>query len=131
MIEELRQQAASHQFGVYAFCVMPDHLHALVRGLQATSDLLAFMKILKRKTGYEFQSKFRRSLWQKKFHDHILRPKESPEGVAADIWMNPVRKGLCKDAREYPYSGSFLVDWRNVTPPAEPWAPSWKSDAPA
>jgi len=131
VIEELRQQATAHQFDVHAFCVMPDHLHALVRGHQATSDLLALMKTLKQKTVYDFQRKFRRSLWQKKFHNHILRPNESPEGVAAYIWMNPVRKGLCKDAREYPYSGSFAFAWRNVAPPAESWVPSWKSDGPA
>ena len=66
IVGELRQQAAAHGFAVYAYCVMPDHLHLLVIGLSATSDLLAFLKSLKQKTAYEFRQKFGRDLWQKK-----------------------------------------------------------------
>lgn len=129
MVEELRQQAASHGFSVYAYCVMPDHVHALVMGLGATSDLLMFIKILKQKTGYQFQRKSHSSLWQKRFYDHILRERDSVERVAAYIWMNPVRAGLCKEAREYPHSGSFVLDWTRESAPVEAWVPPWKAKA--
>jgi putative transposase len=125
LIGELRQQSDSHRFAVHAYCVMPDHLHALAFGLDPAGDLLFFLKSLKQKTAYEFHTRFRRDLWQKKFYDHILRPHDSREGVAAYIWMNPVRKGICADPREYPYSGSSVLDWKQVAP-AKPWVPSWK-----
>jgi putative transposase len=127
LIEHLGDEAASHQFAVRAYCVMPDHLHALVLGLGPTSDMLALVKMLKQKTAYEFQRAFPRPLWQKKFYDHILRPNDSPAGVAAYIWMNPVRKGFCASPLDYPFSGSFALDWRKIISLVELWIPPWKT----
>jgi putative transposase len=131
LVEILHKQSIAHRFAVHAYCVMPDHFHALVSGLDRTSSLLPFIKNLKQTTSREYQRKFQEALWQKKFHDHILRPRDSAAGVAGYIWMNPVRKGLCRDAREYPYSGSLTTDWKKTIFPVEAWAPDWKATAPA
>jgi putative transposase len=131
LIEILRKQSIAHRFAVYAYCVMPDHFHALVSGLDPASSLLPFIKNLKLTTSREYQKQFGEALWQKKFYDHILRPQDNAAGVAAYIWMNPVRQGLCKDPREYPYSGSFVMDWKKAVSPIESWVPDWKAKAPA
>jgi putative transposase len=130
IVDELRRESTSHNFAVHAYSAMPDHLHGLVTGLDATSDLLAFLKSFKQRTAYEFRRRFNDDLWQKKFYDHILRQKDSVERVAAYIWMNPVRKGLCRDAREYPHSGSFVLDWKTEAVRVEAWVPPWKEKAP-
>jgi putative transposase len=129
IVDELRQSSTSHNFAVHAYSAMPDHLHALVMGLDATSNLLVFLRSLKQKTAYEFRRRFHDDLWQKKFYDHILRQTDSVERVAAYIWMNPVRKGLCKAPHEYPYSGSFVLDWRKEVARVEAWVPPWKDKA--
>jgi|SRR5579872_2343611 len=131
IIDQLGQQAASHSFAVHAYCVMPDHLHALIMGSDANSNLLVFVKKLKQKTGYDFRKSAHRTLWQKKFYDHILRQDDSVSRVAAYIWMNPVRKEICRDPCEYPHSGSFVLDWKNDRVPNNPWIPPWKSNPPA
>ncbi|MGA8366766.1 MAG: transposase [Candidatus Acidiferrales bacterium] len=127
LIENLREQSIAYRFAVHAYCVMPDHFHGLFSGIEATSNLMAFLKSLKQATAYEYRKQFHGALWQKKFYDHILRPRDNAAGVAAYIWMNPVRKGLCRDAREYPYSGSFVIDWKKAISPEESWMPDWKS----
>jgi len=53
-------------------------------------------------------------LWQEKYHDHVLRADERWESGAIYILNNPVRKGLCKRAEDWPYSGSFTADWRRL-----------------
>jgi putative transposase len=130
LIEELRRAASATAFAVFAYCVMPDHLHLLVQGIQASSNLSMFVKALKQKTAYQFAREFHRALWQRKFYDHILRPDDSVEAVAAYVWLNPVRKGLCSRAQDYPFSGSFTVDWKQIVPPSEPWLPAWKTKLP-
>ncbi len=55
LIENLRRESALHHFAVHAYCAMPDHFHALVRGMEATSNLLVFLKSLKQETAHEFQ----------------------------------------------------------------------------
>jgi putative transposase len=130
LVQILRRHSVAHGFAVHAYCVMPDHFHALASGLEPESRLLAFIKNLKQTTSREYRKQFQTTLWQKKFYDHILRPRDEAAGVAAYIWMNPVRKGLCKDPWEYPHSGSFVIDWKKATP-VKAWVPDWKDKEPA
>ncbi len=130
IVEQLREKSISNRFAVHAYCAMPNHLHALVLGLDASSDLLFFLKSFKQATAYDFKRRFGRTLWQKRFYDHILRSEDAPERVAGYIWMNPVRQGLCGDPREYPFSGSFVLDWKGAARPAVEWVPPWKGAEP-
>jgi len=126
LIDCLRREAEASGFGIHAFCVMPDHLHLLAEGLEPASDLLRFVKVLKQRTGFLYQREFHEHLWQKKFYDHILRPHDVPDRIAWYIWMNPVRKSICAQPQEYPYSGSFTLRWERATRPEQSWAPPWK-----
>ena len=103
----LRESAAGHSFEVYAYCLMPDHFHLLVMGTSNSSNLLEFVDSFKQDTGFAFQRKRGKPLWQFKFYDHILRKPNAVDSVAWYIWLNPVRKGFCKRPDEYPHSGSF------------------------
>jgi putative transposase len=128
LIEAIKKPAAGNGFLVPAYCVMPDHVHLLVQGTQAESDLLRIVNAYKQVTAHEFQQKKNLRLWQFKFYDHILRPRESGDAIAWYIWMNPVRKGLCRLPQEYPWSGSFTKHWAdqlNAFQEIE-WTPPWK-----
>ena len=128
IVQILRATAFHQKMAVYTYCLMPDHLHALVIGLEPTSDLRTFVMDFKRKATAEFQSSNSSSLWQKKFYDYILRSNDSNDRVAAYIWMNPVRKGLCTKPQDYPFSGSFVSDWKPSPDLSNPWIPSWKQN---
>jgi putative transposase len=121
----LNDTAEKYHFGVHAFCVMPEHLHVLAEGLTPESNLLLFVGNFKLLTSREYRKQTSGQLWQKKFFDHILRPKDSPEAVAWYIGMNPARKGLCKSFEEYPFSGSFTRPWK-ISTDIETWVPPWK-----
>ncbi|SRR5713226_133697 len=129
LITCLRRDADATGFAVHAYCVMPNHLHLLVEGKGAKSSLLTFIKQLKQKTAFEYQQRFGERLWQTKFYDHILRSGDSPDRVAWYIWTNPVRKGISSQPHEYPFSGSFTLEWRTAPQPPEPWIPAWKKKA--
>ncbi len=125
IIEALRTETLQHQFLVDAYCVMPDHLHFLAFGTTPASNLLVLAKSLKQRTGYAYQQETGLRLWQKNYYDHILRSSEESNDVAAYIWMNPVRKGLCRNFEEYPFSGSFTRPWK-TSPFTGAWTPPWK-----
>lgn len=126
MEEQIRSQAAGHRFFLHAWCIMPDHVHLLIKGADGSSDLLAFVVLLKQTTAHEAVQRFGVRLWQRSFYDHRVLRDASVGHVAAYIWMNPVRKGLCKDASEYPFSGSATVPWRKEVHASDPWIPPWK-----
>jgi putative transposase len=128
VIKELHAQSIHHNFAVEAYCAMPDHFHILARGLNPTANLLNLVVDFKQQTAHNYRQKHGRELWQKKFYDHILRQGDPAESVANYIWQNPVRQGICADPREYPFSGSFIHDWKNLISPPEFWRPPWKGN---
>jgi len=124
--ESLREEADRCGFVVHAYCVMPDHVHFLVEGNSDASDLIRFVKSFKQVTSFACRSRVGGPLWQRSSYDHILRGQDSLADVAWYIWMNPVRKGMCEDPRDYPFSGTFSAAWPEFRP-AETWVPPWKA----
>src|SRR5215471_4679135 len=127
-IESLDRISKATDILVHAFCVMPDHVHILVEGKNATSDVLRFVAQWKQSTGYTFRHELPRRFWQRRFYDHALRHPEDCESVAWYIWMNPVREGMVARPQEYPFSGSFTVAWPKAKPRITMWVPPWKGE---
>jgi putative transposase len=125
LLHVLREESSVRGFVVPAYCLMPDHLHFLAHGLQATSDLLSFVKSFRIKTSRAYSRETGRILWQKKFFDHILRSTICLESVAWYIWVNPVRSGLSKSVEEYPFAGSFTNAEPFRKKPERIWEPEW------
>lgn len=107
---------------------MPDHVHFLAAGASDTSNLAKFVEAFKQETAIEFMRRTRAALWQFKYYDHILRLTDSAEGVAWYIWLNPVRKGLCRTPSEYEFAGAFTPVGRKMLSGANSvrWTPPWK-----
>jgi REP element-mobilizing transposase RayT len=126
-LDNLRSEALSHAVAIHAYCIMPDHVHLLSQGRTPTTDVLRFLKDLKRKTGYAYKQETTQQLWQKKSYDHALRSTDPPDQVAWYIWMNPVRTNLCTKVNEYPYSGSLTGAGPSSAPPQETWSPPWRT----
>ena len=128
LIERLRAHAAGYGFFVHAYCVMPDHMHAFVCAASEASDLMAFVEEYKQQTSFAFARRTRRKLWQFKYYDRILRDSDSAEAVAWYVWLNPVRKGLCRTPLEYLFVGSFTEVGARILKGTEApaWKPPWK-----
>ena len=126
VIDELKDQVGSSRFLLHAWTIMPDHLHVLLEGSDGECDLLRFVTQFKGRTAKRVRIALDLRLWQSRFYDHILRPTDSFYGVAAYIWMNPVRKGICKRPEEYPGSGSLTLQWKQYVLTYPGWHPPWK-----
>ena len=102
--------AAERETALYAWCVMPDHVHLLLQD----GDIVEFVRLFKgRMTPRGRVLEYERVLWQRSFYDHALRKEESLTTVAIYIWQNPVRAGIADHAASYAWSGSLVwPDWR-------------------
>ena len=115
-------------FRLHAYCVMPDHAHVLVEGIDGQTDGRIFARRFQQKTGFLLRDTTAGRIWQRSYYDHILRRAEDCDDVAWYIWMNPVRKRMVQVAWDYEFSGSETVDW----PPSncaarDGWIPPWKT----
>jgi REP element-mobilizing transposase RayT len=91
---------------LYAWCLMPDHLHLLLRPGDRQRPLGALIGALKSfTTRQSWGLGYRGALWQARFYDHIVRRSEDGKRIAQYILENPVRKGLVETVEAYPWSG--------------------------
>ncbi|WP_420554946.1 REP-associated tyrosine transposase [Neptuniibacter marinus] len=91
-IKRLTQEATT-----IAFVIMPDHIHWLMQlnDRKKLSDTVRLLKVfITHKAG---------KIWQKGFYDHALRKEEDIKNIARYIILNPVRAGIVKTIREYPW----------------------------
>lgn len=89
---------------------MPDHVH-IVLGPGPRHDVIDFMR--------EFKSLVASALWplgcvgspwQQSFWDHIVDSHDSVPEVVSYVLRNPVAAGIVDDWRDYPFSGSLVLD---------------------
>jgi REP element-mobilizing transposase RayT len=83
---------------------MPDHLHVLLKGANASSAFLPFMKLMRQRTAIFYRRLTGESLWQEGCFDRVLRPDDAPAAVARYMMENPVRAGLVSKPEDYPFS---------------------------
>ncbi|MFZ2640278.1 MAG: transposase [Verrucomicrobiia bacterium] len=79
------------------FLLMPDHLHALLSfspGKPMSKVVAQWKEYVAKATGVR---------WQRDFFDHRLRSDEQWQVKAAYIELNPVRNGLVREAKDWPY----------------------------
>ena len=119
----LLQLATVHMYDVSAYCCMPDHVHVLLEGSAvdaahgpcrahalACADLRRVMNAWKQKTGYAHMRATGSRLWQSGYYDHVLREDEDRLRGMAYLLANPLRAGLVRDVRQYPFWGSGVWD---------------------
>jgi putative transposase len=112
-LELLAASVARHDASLFAYCLVPDHVHLLLALPEGTS-VIQFVKHFKQTTSYHLQRLAGTgiSVWQDSFYDHALRREEALTDVAEYIFNNPVRAGLIQNATDYLYSGSYA--WATV-----------------
>jgi putative transposase len=115
-------------FLIYAYCIMPDHAHMLAEGTTPGGNLARFVAQWKQSAGYLPREETSARFWQRRFYGRVLRKAADSDAVAWYIWMNPVRKGMAAEPKEYSFSGSFTVEWPKGPPADTGWRPAWKGE---
>ncbi|MGA7669147.1 MAG: transposase [Nitrolancea sp.] len=107
---QLRAQSTEQSVAVLAYCFMPDHVHLLLQvdGDVGIIDFVGKFKSVTTRIWWSHGNQGR--LWQRTFHDHLLRDSEDVGDYLTYILANPVRAGLVDEWSKYQFSGSFAYD---------------------
>jgi len=86
----------------FAYCLMPDHLHLQIAPrdgnlIDLVNGWKSYTANLLRRHG------LKGGCWQRGFYDHALRKDEDIQTVAEYIVNNPVRAGLVRTWKKYPF----------------------------
>lgn len=91
---------------IWAWCLMPNHVHLIVVPERHDSLSAMFAEAHRKYTRYiNFRQGWRGHLWQERFHSCVM---DEPHLLAAIryVELNPVTSGLCRHPEDWPWSSS-------------------------
>lgn len=110
-IASLAASALGHfkaqRYRLQAWCVMPNHIHAVVRLLDPYA-LDEILQTWKSYTAHAANQLLGRSgpFWQRKSYDHWIRDESDLAHCVGYTEDNPVKAGLCTAPSEWPWSSA-------------------------
>ncbi len=120
-----------HPFVIDAFVLLPDHLHCMWTLPDDDQDFSKRWRLIKGSFSRRCDSRFKgvltasrkhkqeQAIWQRRFWEHVIRDERDFTRHVEYIHYNPVKHGLVKMPREYPYSsfhryvanGLYELEW--------------------
>ena len=105
IIDQFLRLSDEEKFAVHAYCAMPDHVHFVAEGLEDASRLIRLMHRWKTVTAHRWRQSRKTTLWQRGYHDRVIRDRERLSDVISYVIWNPVRAGLVERPCDYPFCG--------------------------
>ena len=105
-LERLDLYRAKFRLRIYAFCLMPNHVHLLLE--TGSAPLSKFMQGLQQSYTRYFKRRYRKvgHLFQGRYHQAIICAKDKYLlALLRYIHLNPVRAGIARGPERYFYSG--------------------------
>lgn len=98
----LEQARARHQARIYAYVLMPEHVHLLMN--EPPSILIAqFLKAVKQSTSRKLKGG-REKFWQERYYDSSIHGEDARSEVIRYIHRNPVVRGPVELPEDWPWS---------------------------
>ncbi|HEV2113605.1 MAG TPA: transposase [Terriglobales bacterium] len=102
----LEQTRARHQAKIFAYVLMPEHVHLLIN--EPPSILVAqFLKAVKQITSRKLSGQHEK-FWQERYFDRNIRGEAARSEVIRYIHRNPVKRGLAVSPGDYRWSSFNL-----------------------
>jgi putative transposase len=125
--EVMVHTAARYAVACPVYCLMPDHAHVVWMGISPESEQQAALKFFRTHTAPHLAA----SKWQRQPFDHVLRePERSRDAfrtICDYVLVNPVRKGLVGDWKQWRYSGAIVAGYPRLDPRQDDfWDTYWK-----
>jgi len=108
LVENALLHFDGQRYRLLAWCVMPNHVHALVETKEGF-PLPEIVHSWKSFTANEANKILRRTgdFWQREYHDRFIRDDDHYRNAVVYIENNPVKAGLVKTAQAWRYSSAW------------------------
>jgi putative transposase len=129
-LEELLEATrARHYARIYAYVLMPEHVHLLLN--EPPNILLGqFLKAFKQRSSRKLKGSGEH-FWQARYFDANIHGEEARSEVIRYIHRNPVKRGLVARPEQYPWSSynHYATGMRGTIEIESEWA-AWQRERP-
>ena len=110
MVQEALQHHHNQRYVLIAWCIMPNHVHALIKILPDHS-LTSIIHSWKSFTAHRANQLLKRKgiFWQLDYHDRYIRDDKHYQSAINYIHNNPVKAGLVTSPEQWLYSSAYSI----------------------
>jgi REP element-mobilizing transposase RayT len=107
MVENALLHFDAERYRLHAWCIMPNHVHALVMPLAnwTLSSITHSWKSFTSKKANDLLGETG-SFWAPEYYDRAIRDEPHYSNAVAYIAMNPVKANLCVRPQDWPFSSA-------------------------
>ena len=111
VIIETLEKFDGEKYKLYAWVIMPNHVHLMLRPAENVS-LAKIMHSIKSYTAHEANKILNQkgSFWSKEYFDRFIRNHDHFIKTFDYIENNPVKAGLCENKSDWKFSSAFVLD---------------------
>jgi putative transposase len=106
--EAMRHVNRTRPFKMQAAVILPDHLHCIMTLPEGDSDYSGRWREIKKRFSRQVDTstnaRGERPVWQRRFYEHVIRDEDDWKAHVDYIHYNPVKHGLAKCPRDWPWS---------------------------
>jgi len=121
-----RKVKVTHPFTIDAIVILPEHLHCIWTLPPNDANFGIRWSLIKSGFSRQFtpgekcsqsrQKRKERGIWQRRFWEHLIRDDEDYARHIDYIHWNPVKHGLVKRVKDWPYSSFHPYVKNNIYP---------------
>lgn len=107
LLKNIEKVRKAQQFELIAYCIMPDHLHLLLKLSEDTKDFSYLIREIKRLTTLELRKNIGNptaKIWQNRFWEHTIRDENDLQMHFDYIHFNPIKHGYVDDSIDWEWS---------------------------
>ena len=114
MVQETLLKHDGQRYRLLAWCIMPNHVHALIETNDALGKIVQSWKSFTGRWAMQKNAELGlgvpgKALWMREYWDRYIRDSNHFGAVSDYIHRNPVKVGLCRAAAEWPWSSAGLL----------------------
>ena len=111
VVENTLRYFQAERYALSAWCVMPNHIHAVVTPLESHT-LSSIIQSWKSFSAHQINRilERERAVWQRESFDHLVRDEASFERFVMYTENNPVAAGLARRPEEWRFSSARFRD---------------------
>jgi putative DNA methylase len=102
----LHGEANSRLYELYAWAVMPNHVHVVLKPIETLPVIMRWLKAATANRANRLLDRTGSPFWQREYFDRWVRSQKELASVISYVEQNPVAAGLTTCAEEWPWSSA-------------------------